>query len=339
MHMADALLSPAVGGAMWAATAALTINAAHRLKKQQSEAQVPMMAVLGAFVFAAQMINFAIPGTGSSGHLGGGLLLSLLLGPHAAFLTLASVLTVQSLFFADGGLLALGCNVFNLAVFPCYIAYPLIYRPLAGDGASAPRRLAACLVAAVAGLALGAAAVVAETRLSAISELPFATFLWLMIPIHLAIGLVEGGVTAAVFGFVARVRPDILATAGARQGRRRRIAVGFLAAALLTGGVLSWFASEHPDGLEWSVAQITGKQEMDTPDGALHQSLAILQKTLSLMPDYALPKDEATPQTTDRPAVNAEKSLAGMLGALLTLLLAGGIGLALRRFRRAASAH
>ena len=91
------------------------------------------MGMLGAFVFAAQMINFSIPGTGSSGHLGGALLLAILLGPHAAFVVVASVLTVQALFFADGGLLALGANLFNLGVLPCYLAYPLVYRPLAGN--------------------------------------------------------------------------------------------------------------------------------------------------------------------------------------------------------------
>ena len=108
MHMADALISPAVGIAGWAGAAAVAAYAAAKLKKTATlEKTVPMMGVLGAFVFAAQMINFTIPGTGSSGHLGGGLLLSILLGPHAAFLALTSVLTVQALFFADGGLLHL----------------------------------------------------------------------------------------------------------------------------------------------------------------------------------------------------------------------------------------
>ena len=92
------------------------------------------MGVAGAFVFAAQMLNFAIPGTGSSGHLGGALLLAILLGPEAAFLVMASILAVQALFFADGGLLALGCNIFNLGFFPAFVAYPLVYRRIVGDG-------------------------------------------------------------------------------------------------------------------------------------------------------------------------------------------------------------
>ncbi len=99
-----------------------------------TRASIPLMGVAGAFVFAAQMLNFAIPGTGSSGHLGGALMLAILLGPEAAFLVMASILAVQALFFADGGLLALGANIFNLGFFPAFVAYPLIYRKIVGDG-------------------------------------------------------------------------------------------------------------------------------------------------------------------------------------------------------------
>jgi cobalt/nickel transport system permease protein len=98
MHMADALISPAVGGTMWAATAGLITYSSKRVKEDLDDRKVPLMGVLGAFIFTAQMINFAIPGTGSSGHLGGGMILSILLGPCAAFLTIASVLFVQALF-------------------------------------------------------------------------------------------------------------------------------------------------------------------------------------------------------------------------------------------------
>src|SRR5512143_3473726 len=107
MHMVDALLSPAVGGAMGAVTAATVAYCSRQVRREADDRRVPLMGVLGAFLFAAQMINFSIPGTGSSGHLGGGLLLAILLGPHAAFLVMTSVLIVQALFFADGGLLAL----------------------------------------------------------------------------------------------------------------------------------------------------------------------------------------------------------------------------------------
>ena len=135
MHMADALLSPAVGGTMWVATAGTIAYCAKKVQRDLDDRKIPLMGVLGAFIFAAQMINFTIPGTGSSGHLGGGLLVAILLGPSAAFLTIASVLTVQALFFADGGLLALGCNLFNLGVIPAFVAYPLAY-PIASSTSS-----------------------------------------------------------------------------------------------------------------------------------------------------------------------------------------------------------
>ena len=120
MHMADALLSPAVGGVMIAASACAI---GYSVKKIEStdlgEKKLPLMAVSGAFVFAAQMINFTIPGTGSSGHIGGGMLLAGMLGGFPALSTIAAVLVIQCLFFADGGLLALGANIFNMGVIPC----------------------------------------------------------------------------------------------------------------------------------------------------------------------------------------------------------------------------
>ena len=210
MHMADALISPAVGGAMWAATAGLTVYSARKLKQEMDDRKLPLMGVLGAFVFAAQMINFTIPATGSSGHLGGGMILAILLGPYAAFLTMASVLTVQALFFADGGLLALGCNIFNLGFFPCFIAYPLIYKKLVGERPTQGRILLGAMAAAILSLQMGAFGVVMETWFSGISELPFSTFVLMMQPIHLAIGIVEGLVTATVVAFVWKARPEIL---------------------------------------------------------------------------------------------------------------------------------
>ena len=98
MHMADALISPAVGGAMFAATAGDYTYSVKKIKTELDYKKIPLMGVMGAFVFAAQMINFSIPGTGSSGHIGGGLLLSIILGPYAAFLTMASILLIQALF-------------------------------------------------------------------------------------------------------------------------------------------------------------------------------------------------------------------------------------------------
>ena len=265
MHMADALLSPAVGGTMVAVTAGLTAYSARKLKDSPDESRVPLMGVLGAFIFAAQMINFSIPGTGSSGHLGGGMILAILLGPYAAFLVLSSVLVVQALFFADGGILALGCNIFNMAFFPCFLAYPFIYKIITGNKPTRKTILLGATLSAAAGLQLGAFSVVMQTLASGISELPFGTFLLLMQPIHLAIGLVEGIVTTAVVTFAWNARPEVLLSAAQNAPIKgislRKFLAGLAVAAIITGGALSWFASSYPDGLEWSMARTAGTEE------------------------------------------------------------------------------
>ena len=338
MHMADALLSPAVGATMWLASAAALGCGARRVRALGEDRLVPLMGVLGAFVFAAQMINFSIPGTGSSGHLGGGLLLAALLGPHAALVVIASVLTVQALFFADGGLLALGANIFNLGVLSCFVAYPLVYRGIVGAGVS-PRRFGiGAVAAAVVGLLLGATGVVVETVASGISALPLDAFALLMLPIHAAIGVVEGLVTAAVLVFVQRAQPELLAIAPApsadrrpRQPRKRLLATLALAAAV-TAGALSSFASTAPDGLEWSIEKVTGHAALSAPESGTHGLLAKLQRQLAWLPDYRWPG-----VTAGGPAagpVDAGTSLAGLVGGAVTLLGVAGLSALLVRRRR-----
>ncbi len=173
MHMADALISPAVGGTMWAASAGLIGFCSKKVQTEIDDGKIPLMGVLGAFIFAAQMINFTIPGTGSSGHIGGGIILAIILGPYAAFLTMASILIIQALFFADGGLLALGCNIFNLGFFSCFIAYPFIYKPISGKKPSQARILTGAILASIVGLQLGSLGVVLQTVISGIAELSF----------------------------------------------------------------------------------------------------------------------------------------------------------------------
>ncbi len=238
---------------MWAGSLGLLGLSTRKLRDAMDDTKiVPYMGVFGAFVFAAQMINFTIPATGSSGHLGGGLLLAVLLGPWAAFLVIASVLVVQALLFADGGLLALGCNIWNLGVYPCFLAYPFLYRPLAGSGESPGRLTAAAVVAAVVGLQLGAFSVVVETLLSGITALSFRSFVLFMQPIHLAIGIVEGLVTAGVVLAIRRIDPGAISApaAGVRSGSFGTIVAVGAVLALVTGGDLSWFASTHAEGLE-----------------------------------------------------------------------------------------
>ena len=337
MHMADALISPAVGGAMWAATGALIGVSAKQLQRKFDDRRVPLMGVAGAFIFAAQMINFTIPGTGSSGHLGGGMMLAILLGPQAAFLTIASVLTIQALFFADGGLLALGCNMFNLGVFPCFLAYPFLYKPLAGNTPTKGRIMAASLLASIVGLQLGAFGVVTETMLSGISALPFRTFVMLMQPIHLAIGIVEGLATAAVVLFINEARPELFATpANAADAPRRSlkpVMIGLGLAALLTAGVVSWFASARPDGLEWAMFRAAGTEELESPSTGVHASLAAAQSATAILPDYNFKQGESAAKEGEEawPAVNAGTSVAGLVGGALMLLIVTGIGAVIRK--------
>lgn len=341
MHMADALLSPAVGATMWAATAATTVYCAKKVREENDAARIPLMGVAGAFIFASQMLNFTIPGTGSSGHLGGGLILAILLGPEAAFIVMASVLTVQALFFGDGGLLALGANIFNLGFFPAFVAYPFIYKPIAGDGTSKPRVVGGAMLAAIIGLQLGAFAVVVQTMLSGISALPFTSFLALMQPIHLAIGVVEGFVTGAVILFVSIAQPELLPRTSNRESVRglelRTVIIGFAIAAVVAGGVLSWFASSYSDGLEWSMEKVAGTAELEAPDG-VHTVLARIQAATAFLPDYAFPEEGAPAEpeaAATVPAVDAGTSTSGLVGAGIVLLVAVGAGFALRRRRHA----
>ena len=341
MHMADALISPAVGGTMWAASAGIIGYCSKKIRQDADDQKIPLMAVLGAFIFAAQMINFTIPGTGSSGHIGGGMILAILLGPYAAFLTMASVLAIQALFFADGGLLALGCNIFNLGFFPCFIAYPWIFKPIAGRHPVGKRLVAAAIIAAVFALQLGAFSVVAQTVASGVSALPFGTFVLVMQPIHLAIGLVEGLATTVVVAFVWKARPEILDAATdpkpAGSLSLRKPLIGLLAATVVTGGVLSWFASTNPDGLEWSIFKTAGTEELAAPQQGLHVSMDKVQQKTALLPDYGFKSEtaQAPPEDHKRGAVvDASKTVSGLVGGTLTLLMAGLIGWIFKRRKK-----
>lgn len=326
MHMADALISPTVGGTFWAVTAGTTAVALRRLGARNDRRVLPLAGVLGAFVFAAQMINFSIPGTGSSGHLGGGILLASLLGPWAGFLAIVCVLAIQALLFADGGLLAFGCNAFNLGVVPALLVWPLLMRPFQRRGGRL-NLLAGSLLAAVVALQLGAFGVVLQTLFSGKTELPFRTFLLLMQPIHLAIGFVEGLITAAVLTYVDAARPEILRSVAEAQPLPPQAPLSkpvtvFALLALLTGGVLAWFASTFPDGLEWSIEKTAGTAELET-QGPVHAFFGRLQERISVLPDYDFKPATTEPQTSESswPAVSVGTSLAGILGAVLTGLL------------------
>lgn len=330
MHMTDALISTAVGGTMFAATSGIATHSVKVIQKNFDDKKVPLMGVMGAFVFTAQMINFTIPGTGSSGHIGGGLLLATMLGPQAGFLTIASILLIQALFFADGGLLAWGCNVFNMGFFTCFLAYPLIYKKIMAKGYSTKRIVIASISASVIGLQLGAFSVVIETLLSGKTELPFGIFVLLMQPIHLAIGFVEGVITASVISFVWKARPEIFERIENGQSisgiSTKRVVSILLFAVVLVGGALSWFASSNPDGLEWSMIKTAGVEELET-SSSLHERISSIQEKIAFLPDYDFKaSDEEVVSDSSWPSVNAGTSVSGIVGAILTLALATGIG-------------
>ncbi len=325
---------------MWVATGATAVYCAKKVREDPDESKIPLMGVAGAFIFAAQMLNFTIPGTGSSGHLGGGLILAILLGPEAAFLVMASVLGVQALFFADGGLLALGANIFNLGFFPAFVAYPFIYKKIVGASPTRGRLVTGSIVAAIVGLQLGALGVVLETFFSQVSELPLMTFLVLMLPIHLGIGLVEGLVTAGVVLFVKQAQPELLARNASESSLKglnlKPVLIGLATAALISGVAFAWFASTNPDGLEWSIEKVAGSTEIEGASAALHGALAAIQERTAVLPDYAF-KDATDEQAPDGeaaaawPAVDRGTTTAGVVGTLLVFAIALGIGLLLAK--------
>ncbi len=329
MHMADALVSPAVAGTMYAVSAAAAAYSVKEIKLEDLDRKVPAMGVMGAFVFAAQMINFTIPGTGSSGHLCGGMLLSAVLGPCAGFLTMIAILAIQCLLFADGGLLALGCNVWNMAFYGCFVGGFLIWRMAAGRKMTKGRITAASVIGCIAGLQLGAFSVTIETLLSGITELPFAVFIGMMQPIHLAIGLVEGLITAAVLVFIYEARPEILygyaQEDGGSSGRmsRKGTVTALFAAALVIGGVVSLFASGYPDGLEWSMEKVAGTTELFAR-GNVYQLAERLQGITAVLPDYAFKTSDSAAGT----------SFSGIVGGIVVLAACFFICVLIKKVKR-----
>ena len=337
MHMADALLSPAVGGTMLAATAAAIGLSVKKIGGDKMDGEkVPLMGVMGAFVFAGQMINFTIPGTGSSGHIGGGLLLAALLGPAPALITLAAVLLIQCLFFADGGLLAYGCNVFNMGVPSTILAYLFIYKPLTAKALNKKTITLGSILGVVVGLQIGAFLVVLETLLSGVTELPFGAFVALMQPIHLAIGLGEGLVTAAVLCFIYESRPSLLQDSGSllaaspaapveRMSRKKLLAI-LAILTVLVGGGLSIFASAYPDGLEWSMEKTAGTAELEREGPVFEAAAGFVEKT-AFLPDYAFPEGVSENET-------AGTVFSGIAGSIITLIVAAALGFVITAVRK-----
>ena len=301
MHIPDGFLSLAVSVICWIITAALVAVAVARLNRTLDDRQVPLMGVMAAFIFAAQMINFPVAG-GTSGHLLGGALAAILLGPWAGILVMTAVIAVQGLLFQDGGLLAMGANILNMGVLSVTIGYGL-YRLVLGG--SRRLRLAGAGVAAWFSVMTGALATALQLWLSGNAR-PGLIFP-AMLGVHALIGIGEGLITAATLAFIFRVRPDLVEEKGIPRGGGGWALAGLLIALVIA--VLSPLASTDPDGLE-----------------RVAINLGFIRKTLPnpylSLPDYTLPFLGPTPLST---------ILAGILGVLV---VAGLVFLTVRLLRR-----
>jgi cobalt/nickel transport system permease protein len=201
--------------------------------------------------------------------------------------------------------------------------------------------MVAAILAAIVALQLGAFSVILQTVLSGISMLPIGTFILFMQPIHLAIGFVEGLATAAVVFFIWKTRPEMIQSAprDAAIGKRsfRKVIIGLLVATVVTGGILSWFASNRPDGLEWSIFKASGTEELEGPGKGIHTSLEKVQEKTALLPDYNFkaPSASLPLETSDAwPVADGGTTVAGLIGGAITLILAVSIGFALKRRKR-----
>lgn len=291
MHIPDGFLSTLVSIILWFSAVVVVAYALHRVGKDLGERQVPLMGVLAATIFAGQMLNFSIAG-GTSGHLLGAAIATILLGPWAAIIILTSVVSIQALIFQDGGLLALGANIFNMAVVGVTVSY-FIYtslRKLVGNKPWAIYMSGA--TAAWFSIVIASLACALELALSGTSPANIAVPA--MSGIHILIGVGEGLITVGALAFLYSARRDLVdSSQTAPEGGAAAWIFGLGIALFLA--ILSPLASTHPDGLEWVAKQ----------KGFLDMARAPLFK---IIPDYVFPgmRNEALATIA-----------AGILGTLL----------------------
>jgi len=293
MHMANELLSvPVAVGTLGAAAAGVGF-VCQKAKTEITSDKFALMGIMGAFVFAAQMVQLPLPlMPGTSGHLVGAVLLAIILGPYAGAIAISSVVIVQCLIFQDGGLLALGCNIINMALMPSFLGY-WVYRHFAVSGTSQWRVYSGSIVASLIALVAGAVLVPIEAAVSGVLSVPFYTFLLTMVGVHLIIGIVEGLITAAVLVYLRQVRPDIIAECAVNSARLSKPAVymTIIAATVVIGAGLSHFASSLPDGLEWSYAERPDEPEFTAIISNESHAVAAVedfQSRYSALPDYTI---------------------------------------------------
>ncbi len=271
MHIPDGFLSTVVSLVLWVATIIFVAIALRRVSDDLGEKQVPMMGVLAACIFAGQMLNFTVVG-GTSGHLMGAALAAILLGPWASILIMACVVGIQALIFQDGGLLALGGNIFNMGIIGAFVGY-FVYRTIRGSAGGKPWGIfVGGFLAGWVSIVIASLAVALQLALSGAS--PANISVPAMGGVHALIGVGEGLITLGALAFLYSTRRDLLG-----EGEAKPAGAGVWVAGLVIAGalaVLSPLASAFPDGLEY-VAEQTGflDRAQDAP--------------YSVIPDYVFP--------------------------------------------------
>ncbi|AFY53788.1 ABC-type Co2+ transport system, permease component [Rivularia sp. PCC 7116] len=252
MHIPDGFVSLPVAGATTVASLVGLGIALGRSKDAFGVRRAPILGLTTAFIFAAQMINFPVAG-GTSGHLLGGVLAAVVLGsPWAGAICSAVVLIIQAVLFADGGITALGANIFNIGFVGVWVGWGLtqtLHRLFGGSKSRLP--LAAGIAAAV---SVPVAAIFAAIELAISGTANFGVILPAMAGVHILIGVGEGLITGGVLTYLIKARPDLLPGNDEEQIRSWVVPVVSI---LLVAGLLSLFASAWPDGLE-KVAEDTG---------------------------------------------------------------------------------
>ena len=268
LHIPDGFLSLVVSLISWTITI-IVLSIAIRRTEAMDEKQVPLMGVMAAFIFAAQMINFPVAG-GTSGHLLGGALAAIVLGPWAAMLVMTAVIGVQGLLLQDGGLLTMGANILNMGLLTSAIGYGL-YK--LGEGRNRALKLTLAGIGAWLSVIAGALFASLQLWLSGTARLDIV--LPAMLGVHTLIGIGETLVTVGALSFIFKSRPDLLDQAeGQVRGGRGWIWVG--SAISLFVLILSPLASSNPDGLERVAGDL----------GFLAQGL---DAPYAILPDYTLP--------------------------------------------------
>jgi cobalt/nickel transport system permease protein len=291
LHIPDGFLSLPIALVFWVISAALLSLAVQRTRDHLGERQIPLMGLMAAFIFAAQMINFPIAG-GTSGHLIGGVLAAIVLGPWTGMLVMTTVIVVQALLFQDGGLLVMGANIFNMGLLSALIGYGL-YRGAAQKSQGV--RLAVAGIAAWLSVMAGALVTSLQLWLSGTSALEFV--IPAMLGVHALIGLGEALITGAALAFIFQTRPDLLTARGEAGSGRGWILVGVLISLAVV--LISPLASASPDGLERAAINL----------GFIDKGVNAPYQILS---DYTLPFLGETSLST---------ILAGAIGAVIVGIL------------------